>query len=66
MKGASVGMSPPQIDITAPEGDVTIEVDAVRGVMYVHIEGYSCLRMCQIKGTVALEAKTQRTQRIVN
>lgn len=59
MKGASVGMTPPQVDITGPEGDIMIEVDAVRGVMYVHIEGFTCLRICQIKGTVALEAKVQ-------
>lgn len=58
--GASVGMTPPQVDITGPEGDVTIEVDAVRGVMYVHVEGFTCLRMCRIKGKVIMKATQSR------
>ncbi len=38
---------PPQLDITGPEGQVAIEVDRTRGVIYVHAEGATVLRICR-------------------
>lgn len=52
MKGASVSQEPPQVDITAPEGEVRVEYDRNRKVLYVHVGGFSCLRICQIKDGV--------------
>jgi hypothetical protein len=45
----------PSLDITGPNGPVMIEVDAARGVMYVHIEGFTVLRICRIKDAIWLE-----------
>lgn len=60
MKGASIESDPPHVDITGPEGDIEIEIDAIRGVMYVHVEGFSCLRIYQIKGDVVIRSKELR------
>lgn len=48
MKGAQISTLPPQLDITAPETEVQVEYDKTRNVLYVHIEGFTCLRICQI------------------
>lgn len=49
--------APPQLDITQPEGPVVIEVDHRRKVMYVHIEGFTVLRICRAEGYVVEEHK---------
>ena len=47
MKGFQFGNDPvPQLDITAPATFAQVEYDQARGVMYVHIEGFTCLRIC--------------------
>ena len=38
---------PPQLDITAPEWPVEVEVDHRRNVLYVHAEGVTILRICR-------------------
>lgn len=38
----------PQLDIAAPRTPVEIEFDPARAVLYVHIEGFTCLRINQI------------------
>lgn len=43
---------PAQLDITAPEKGVTVEYDYVRKVLYVHVDGYTALRICRIPGPV--------------
>jgi hypothetical protein len=37
----------PQLDITAPKDDVSIEVDARRHVVYVHVGPVTVLRICR-------------------
>jgi hypothetical protein len=46
--GESDRKIPPQLDITGPEGEVQVEVDHTRGVMYVHLEGATILRICRV------------------
>jgi hypothetical protein len=41
--------TPPHLDITAPSTMVEVEIDSTRGVLYVHVEGFTALRICQIK-----------------
>lgn len=52
MKGASVvsdkGLE--SIDLTAPDGEVEVEIDRNRGVLYVHAEGRTVLRICRVYG----------------
>jgi len=38
-----------QVDVTEPEGKVEVEIDTKRRVLYVHMEGYSVLRICRIE-----------------
>jgi hypothetical protein len=45
----------PQLDITEPDGDVVVEYDRHRGVLYVHMEGVTVLRVCRIEGNVILQ-----------
>ena len=37
-----------QLDITAPDSIVCVEIDRRRNVMYVHVDGYTALRVCRI------------------
>lgn len=50
MKGASVvtdkGLE--SMDLTQPDGEVEVQVDRARGVLYVHAEGRTVLRICRI------------------
>lgn len=39
---------PKQLDITAPD-IVEVEYDANRKALYVHVDGYTALRICRIK-----------------
>lgn len=50
MKGHSFSRdgNTPSLDITQPDGPVVIELDLDRGVMYVHMEGFTVLRICRI------------------
>lgn len=43
---------PSQLDITAPEKGVQVEYDQHRAVLYVHVDGYTALRICRIPGPV--------------
>lgn len=54
MKGFAYGdrIVAPSLDITAPDTFVQIEYDQARGVMYVHLEGFTCLRICGMKDPV--------------
>ena len=36
------------LDITKPDHDVQIEWDITRRVLYVHVEGITALRICQV------------------
>lgn len=47
----------PQLDITKPDTPVQVEVDRTRGVLYVHIEGYTCLRICRCSTITVVEHK---------
>jgi hypothetical protein len=38
---------PAQLDITEPEM-VQVEYDRIRNVLYVHVDGYTALRICRI------------------
>lgn len=40
------------VDFTAPLGDVIVEVDHRRGVIYIHAEGRSVVRMSRVKGGI--------------
>lgn len=42
----------PSLDITEPSTEVTVEIDHHRKVLYVHLEGYTCLRICRIPGKI--------------
>lgn len=42
----------PQVDVTPLDGkakEVQLEIDTERGVIYVHMEGITVLRICKIK-----------------
>lgn len=43
---------PRQLDITAPEFAVQVEIDERRHILYVHVDGYTALRICRIPGKV--------------
>lgn len=43
---------PAQLDITGPEKGVQVEYDQHRSVLYVHVDGYTALRICRIPGPV--------------
>lgn len=43
---------PQQLDITAPKHGVQVEYQSERGVLYVHVDGYTALRICRIPGPV--------------
>lgn len=43
---------PAQLDITAPDHGVQVEYDRNRKVLYVHVDGYTALRICRIPGSV--------------
>lgn len=63
MIGASVHpgiseMTPPSVDITQPEGPVEVEIDRARGVLYVHVEGFTCLRICRCSAIHVVEEET--------
>jgi hypothetical protein len=45
----------PQLDITAPDHDITVEVDRGRGVLYVHVGPITVLRICRIKQITVTE-----------
>ena len=61
MRGHSYDPALPQLDITAPEGDIEVEIDS-RGVLYVHVEGFSCLRICQIKVLITVIQKGRQSR----
>lgn len=48
---------PPQVDITGSSTPVEVEVDHTRGVIYVHMEGVSVLRICQAFDISVIERK---------
>lgn len=54
------GKNLPQLDITAPTGPVVIECDSKRGIIYVHIEGISVLRICRITGEITVADPAKR------
>ena len=38
-----------QVDVANPAGPVVIELDRKRKVLYVHIEGWTALRVCRVE-----------------
>lgn len=57
MLGHSISKDPiaPSLDITAPKGPVQVEIDRQRGVLYVHVEGFTCLRICRMSEVNVIE-----------
>jgi hypothetical protein len=51
---ASYNPGIPQLDITKPDFDITIEIDEPRGVMYIHVGPVTVLRICQVKKFIVL------------
>lgn len=50
----------PCIDLTGEDGDlcVEVEIDHIRGVLYVHAQGQSVLRVCRSKFTIVEHKET--------
>ena len=42
------------LDITAPKRGVEVEVDDKRGVLYVHVDGMTVLRICRMPSAVSV------------
>lgn len=49
----------PNLDITQPDGPVVVEIDENRGVLWVHIEGFTCLRICRASRIVVTNQETK-------
>jgi hypothetical protein len=63
---ASVHLELPQIDITQPD-DVVVELDMKRGVLYVHVNGVTALRICRLnRETTSVLVVDKTTVRMVN
>lgn len=60
MKFSQINADPklPSLDITEPELGVQFEWDEPRGVLYVHVDGATVLRICRIKVPVELSHTT--------
>ena len=43
------------MDITAPEGDVQIQIRPDGKILWVHIEGQTILRICRIEGKIEIQ-----------
>lgn len=53
---------PAQLDITAPEKGVQVEYDKRRAVLYVHVDGYTALRICRIPSSVEFSGDCRETR----
>lgn len=47
-------IDPQQMDITAPIGDVEIQVRSNGSVIWIHCEGITVLRICRIEGDIII------------
>ena len=44
-----------QMDITAPEGEVQVQIRADGKVLWIHVEGVTVLRVCRIEGGLKID-----------
>lgn len=51
-RGVQYTADQPQLDITAPQGQVHVEIDHHRNVLYVHVDSVTVFRMCRITGKI--------------
>jgi hypothetical protein len=58
MKGFHFDREQPQLDITEPDGPVEITIQA-NGVVFVHCEGKTVLRVCRVKQFLVDDQRTQ-------
>lgn len=50
---------PAQLDITQPDHGVQVEYDMARSVLYVHVDGYTALRVCRIPKPVEFSGNSR-------
>jgi hypothetical protein len=49
-----------QLDITGAEM-VQVEIDYTRRVLYVHVDGYTALRICRIKRILPTQSRSTKS-----